>query len=401
MIPVPASIDSPRPDPGWKNRRDWLLCLVIAAACVALYLLPTGFEQENKTDSEAVRALVLSTTNDQVGQYGIIRQGEQQLRVRLLAGKAAGKEVDAENLLRGDAEFDFFFRPGDTALVVVNYDDKGNPSWVHPSGPYRLGAELWLGAAFALLLLFALGWTGFKAILSFLFCALLIWKGLLPLFLAGVNPYLAGLAATALFMAAIMFLVGGVNRRGLASFLGSLCGVLISFLIAYFFAHWFEANGMTRPFAKVLAQRFPELDLRAVFQTGIFLCASGAVMDLAMDIAAALEELAQRNPGLSRWELARSGMRIGRAVIGTMTTTLLLAYSGGYTACMMWFMAQNIPLEIMLNTSFISAEILNTLAGSFGLVAVAPLTALIAAYFFHHADVTIKSNEQHESGSIL
>ncbi len=362
--------------------RDGLLCLLVAAACAGLYLLPTGFDAGQPGGAQTVVGLVLRTDDTQVGQYGLIRQGEQRVFARVESGALAGQEVAAENILRGDAEFDYFLRPGERALLVLNFDAAGKFVWAHVSGPYRLRAELLLGGAFALLLVLTVGWTGVKALLSFVFSALLIWKGLLPLLLAGANPYAAGLALTAVLLAVILFLIGGVNRRGAAAFCGSLLGVLASFAVVWLFARGFDVNGMARPFAKVLAQRFPEIDLRAVFLSGICISASGAVMDLAMDVAAALQELARSNPALGRLELLRAGLRIGRAVVGTMTTTLLLAYSGGYAACLMWFMAQNVPLEILLNTGFIAAEILNTLAGSFGLVATAPLTALVAALLF-------------------
>lgn len=76
----------------------------------------------------------------------------------------------------------------------------------------------------------------------------------------------------------------------------------------------------------------------------IFIGSSGAMMDLTVDITAAVNEVVQKRPDLSWWEAALSGMRVGRAAMGTMTTTLLLAYSGGYIALLMVFMAQGTPL---------------------------------------------------------
>ena len=110
-------------------------------------------------------------------------------------------------------------------------------------------------------------------------------------------------------------------------------------------------------------------------------------MDLAMDIAAGIDEVALHNPGLSRHELFMSGLRIGRSVVGTMTTTLLLAYSGGYITLLMVFAAQGTPPLVFLNSTVVSAEVVKTLVGSFGLVLVAPFTALVAAYLSHRRTV--------------
>ena len=86
------------------------------------------------------------------------------------------------------------------------------------------------------------------------------------------------------------------------------------------------------------------------------------------------------NPDIGWKEAARSGMNVGRAAMGTMTTTLLLAYSGGYIALLMTFMAQGTPIDNILNYKYVAAELLDTIVGSFGLVTVAPFTALTSAW---------------------
>ena len=109
---------------------------------------------------------------------------------------------------------------------------------------------------------------------------------------------------------------------------------------------------------------------------------SGAVMDLAMDVASGIEEIARRRSGLPVKELFLSGIRIGRSVVGTMTTTLLLAYSGGYLTLMMVFAAQGTSPIDFINNPYVASEAVKTLVGSFGLVLVAPFTAAVGAWFF-------------------
>ena len=105
-------------------------------------------------------------------------------------------------------------------------------------------------------------------------------------------------------------------------------------------------------------------------------------MDLAMDVASSSEELARKNPGMSVKELMFSGFRIGRSVVGTMTTTLLLAYSGGYITLMMAFAAQGVEPADFINNPHVASEVVKTLVGSFGLVLVAPFTAIAGAFLF-------------------
>jgi uncharacterized membrane protein len=108
-------------------------------------------------------------------------------------------------------------------------------------------------------------------------------------------------------------------------------------------------------------------------------------MDLAMDIASASEEVYLHSPSISRSRLMRSGFSVGRSIIGTMTTTLVLAYSGSYLSLMMYFVGQGTPLVDILNLKYVASEILTTLVGSFGLVTVAPFTAVAAALILTRA----------------
>ena len=104
------------------------------------------------------------------------------------------------------------------------------------------------------------------------------------------------------------------------------------------------------------------------------------MMDVAVDIAVAVGELADKKPDINRTQAIASGMNVGRAVVGTMTTTLLLAYSGSFTALMMVFIAQGTPAVNILNLTYIAAEILHTMVGSLGVVLVAPFTALLSGW---------------------
>jgi len=143
----------------------------------------------------------------------------------------------------------------------------------------------------------------------------------------------------------------------------------------------FHLNGAVKPYAETLLYSgYAQLNLTRIFLATVFLGSSGAVMDLAMDVAASIDEVASHHPGIGFWRLFTSGLRVGRAVVGTMTTTLLLAYSGGFMALFMVFMAQGVPLVNVFNMSHVAAEVLNTVVGSFGLVLVAPFTALVGAW---------------------
>lgn len=127
---------------------------------------------------------------------------------------------------------------------------------------------------------------------------------------------------------------------------------------------------------RLLYAGYQHLDLTKIFVASIFLGSSGAVMDLSVDICSAVYEVVKKKPDISAKDAIKSGFAVGRAACGSTTTTLLLAYSGSYIALLMVFMAQGTPVMLMLNYKYVAAEIIHTIVGSFGLVTVAPLTAV-------------------------
>lgn len=363
--------------------RDRILVIVFLCLTAILYWWPTGFEQKIDPNSLRSRGRVVEVDNSEVQQLGIVKVGEQSLTVKLLDGPHKGQTVNAVNQLLGKLEIDKMFEPGDTALVVLTQDSQGEIVYANPQDHYRLHVEIILFVLFAALLLVFGGLTGAKALLSFVFAALAIWKILIPYFLKGYDPLWVALGVVSLLTAVIVFLVGGLNRKGLTAFLGALAGVATACVLAYVFTDLFHLHGAVKPFAETLLYTgYAHLNLRKIFVAAVFIASSGAMMDLAMDVAASMDEIARKIPNISRKEAALSGLRVGRAVVGTMTTTLLFAYSGGYITLLMVFMAQGVPLANLFNLIYVSAEILNTLVGSFGLVTVAPFTAVIGAMIF-------------------
>ncbi len=363
--------------------RDTLFTLVVGALSVALFFVHTGFERPS-VNGVMVRARVETVDNSGVRQIGFVREGAQLVTIKVLGGQYDGKVVNGSNTLIGKLELDKFFKVGDTALVGLDIDPAtGKIAYANLIDHYRLRVEGLLFGLFALILLVFAGSTGAKALVSFVFSAMMVWKVLLPLFLKGYDPILLSLAVTTLVTAGIIFLVGGLGRRGVAAFLGAFIGIAITCVAALLFGHAFQVNGAVRPFSETLLYTgYEYLDLTRIFFAGIFIASSGAVMDVAMDVAASMEEVHNADPTMSRVALIGSGFKVGKAIIGTMTTTLLLAYSGGYTALLMVFLAQGTPMVNILNITYVAAEILHTLVGSFGVVLVAPATAVVGGFLY-------------------
>ncbi len=357
----------------------------VAVMLIVLALLPTGFENPSLTENILYeKAEVIGVDNSFLSSYSIVTTGNQELELLVRRGRFKGDTLKAENVLIGQKSIDKIFSEGDKVLAIIQLDKNGDRiTAARAADYYRQETELILFLLFALFLVFFARITGIKAILSFLFTAFAFWKLLIPLFLKGVSPLLVALGVVFLSAVVIILLVGGLTKKGFVALLGTMSGVMVTALLAVVFGHFLKIPGTVQEYSEALLYAgFIDLNLSEIFISVIFISAAGALMDVAMDIAAAQNEIIDRVPDLSGTELIKSGFRIASPVIGTMTTTLLFAYTGSFIFAFMAYMAKGTPLVTIVNTSYISAEILHTLVGSFGLVMVAPFTAIIGGLLF-------------------
>ncbi len=348
-----------------------------------LLILPTGYEGAlTYQGADRVEALVLTSDESDIVDTGLIRAGEQRCRVRLLSGHFKGQEHDAVNRLNGSLAEDKIFAPGDHAFVAVSYHGD-TISTITMTDHYRLDKEVILVGLFLLLLIVFAGKTGLRAILSFAVTILMLWKLLIPCLLKGWNPVIVSLGIVLMLSFIILSLIYGLDLRCLAATSGATLSIIVTAILGYLFTDLFKIHGAVMESSEsLLYAGFQHLDLTRIFVASIFLGSSGAVMDLAVDICSAVHEVVEKRPDISTRDAIGSGFAVGRAACGSTTTTLLLAYSGSYIALLMVFMAQGTPMGFILNYKFVAAEIIHTIVGSFGLVTVAPLTAVTSGILF-------------------
>lgn len=373
--------------PKFNNTSVTVIASIVFAAF--LFLLPTGFEGALQfRDAVKCKALVEEVDNSRIIDTGLIRTGQQVCSVRFLNGKFKGMTAQGWNMLTGSLSQDKLFVPGDKAQVVVHWQEtekveegEGEIEFlsVNLIDYYRLKGELILAIAFAVFLIAFAGGTGVRSVLSFVITVLTLWKVLVPMYLKGYDPLLCGCAVTVLLTVIILSLVYGFDRRLLSSASGALLGIGFAAVLAVICTKTFKIHGAVMAYSEsVLYSGYEYLNLTRIFTSSILVGASGSIMDLSVDITSAVNEVVKKCPSISRLEAVKSGLAVARAAMGTMTTTLLLAYSGSCISLLMAFMAQGTPLYNILNNNQVASEIINTIAGSFGLASTAPFTALMS-----------------------
>ena len=366
-----------------KYRKDIAFIIAFILASTVLLLIPTGFERAIYVNAVGAKAEVLSTDDRGIIQTGLFRTGDQRCHVRVLSGEHNGLEMDGINLLSGSLKEDKVFVPGDTAWVLIERDTDGNPIFINLIDYYRIGTEWILVIAFALILIAFAGIRGIRMILSFVFAFFAIWKMLIPAVLKGASPFLMCTLTLILLTLVTLPMVSGVNRRSLAAICGALLSMLITLLLSLFMTRILRIHGSVLESSEALLYSgFMTLDLTSLFAGVVCLSAGGAIMDLSIDVSAAMWEVKEHSPLIGAKALFASAMEVGRAGVGTQITTLLLAYMGSYLTLMMVYMAQATPIPNIFTSKSIAAEILQTLVGAMGIVMVTPLTALMGMLFF-------------------
>ena len=366
-----------------RKKGEIVFAAVLVVFSLFLIFIPTGFQRAIYVNAEGAKARVIATDDSTVIQTGLFRQGDQRCTVEILSGSHEGLVMDGVNMLSGSLASDKMFQAGDVAWVLVERDMDNNPIFINMIDHCRLGEEIVAAVLFSALIIAFARFSGVRILISFAFAFLCIWKLLVPCALNGINPMFISIASLMLITMVTLLLVGGVSRTSLAAIIGAISASLVTALVGYVMTHWFMIHGsVLEQSESLLYSGFMDLDLTSLFSGVVCLSAGGAIMDLSIDVSAAMWEVREHAPDTSAKELFRSAMEVGKAGVGTQITTLLLAYMGSYLTLMMVYMAQATPVWNIFTSKSIAAEILQTLAGSFGIVLVTPLTALIGTMLF-------------------
>ena len=196
-----------------------------------------------------------------------------------------------------------------------------------------------------------------------------------------------------------MLIVYGANKKSLAAGIGCLVGVLVSGILTLFMDNVLRLTGLVSEESMYLVRINPNhpIDIKAIIFAAILIGAIGAIMDVSMSIAAALAEFKEKLEYTPLSLLFKSGISIGRDIMGTMANTLILAYIGSSLSVVLLLISYNSSLLELLNKEMIVVEILQALVGSLGILVTIPITSLVCAYLFSEK---IKSSDKISFGDL-
>lgn len=306
------------------------------------------------------------------------RVGDQELEIQILSGDHKDEIMTVTNYM--SALFNVDVQQGDRIIVRIMTDENGS----YYASVFNYDRGIVLGG-FLLIFFILLGALGGKKGLGALAGLLLtlgcIWFILIPCLLRGVPAIPVTIAVAAVAAAAGLIFLNGYSKKTFCAVCGCVGGVLVSGIAAAVVGSLSPMNGFNMQEAEnlILYGADQGLKVSGLLVCGVLISALGAVMDVALGIASSVWEMKEQNPDASVGSLFRSGMQIGKDAMGTMANTLILAFAGSSLNMLILVQTYNIPFLQLINTDSIALEVVQSVAGSIGILLTVPLVALISA----------------------
>lgn len=307
----------------------------------------------------------------------IRKNGKQEVKIEVLQGEYKGQIFESTNLL--SRNHNVLVKEGMKVVVGIRKDGDKPIAWVYN---YKREITLYviLGVFLVLMILLGRG-QGAKAALSLVFAGVMLIYVLVPLLFRGYSPVSISILAMSATIIVSFLLISGWGRKTAAAIIGTIGGITVAGIISHIAGTVTHLSGIDLEHGEQLAYFAQDMNLniKGLMFATILIASTGAVMDVAMSIASSIFEIKRTSPQLEMPALFKSGMRIGKDVMGTMSNTLILAFAGSSLPLMMLIYGYKLQYLQFINLQSISTEFIQGIAGSIGIILSVPITAAVAS----------------------
>ncbi|MBO5460372.1 MAG: YibE/F family protein [Ruminococcus sp.] len=306
--------------------------------------------------------------------------GSQVLQVEMLEGEDEGEIIEITNYLTNTHSV--YAKVNTKLIICADRPENIEPYYTVYNYDRRL-PELSCVVILALAILAVGGGKGIKAIAGLAYSMFLIIYFVLPAVFSGYSPIMMSIICAVLSTAVTLLLLNGQSKKTAAAILATTAGVLCTLILFMLMSSLLHLNGSSSSEAEglILIQQNTGLKVKDILFAGVLISSLGAIMDVGMSIVSSLYEICYHNPKVSRKELFASGIRIGKDMIGTMTNTLILAFTGSAFVTLLVFVSYQVQFNQLFNSNYLSIEIAQGVCGTFGIVLTVPAASAIAATF--------------------
>lgn len=386
-----------------KEKR-MVIILVFLSVLFAFAFQFKGMKEYNRYSSDTLnyeRGKVVDIISEQL-EYDEDLQiylGSQKLKVELLAKDYKGQKIEVTNYLTKTHNV---FAQNGTSLII-NVDDPENLDAYYTVYNYDRSFSMLTCAGILMLAIITIGkGKGIKAILGLLYSLFIIVYLLLPTVFSGYSPVFMSIIVAILSTAVTLLLLNGESKKTFAAIISTTIGVFISFIFFLIVSNLLHIDGFSTSEAEslLLINKATGIQVKDILYAGVLISSLGAIMDVGMSIVSSLYEVYRHNSLLSAKALFYSGIEIGKDMIGTMSNTLILAFTGSAFVTLLVFISYQVQFNQLINSNFLTIEIAQGICGTFGIVLTVPIASLVAAIFLTR-DINIFKNYDCEKGKLV
>ncbi|HLR34247.1 MAG TPA: YibE/F family protein [Tissierellales bacterium] len=363
-----------------KNFQKVLIVIVIIFSIIVIS--KSNMLNQEKSHYKFEKAIVKNINEEKMEEDNIIEDlylGYQQIEIEIVTGKYTGETFNIKNpinrLYNIHTEID--------DKIIVNIEEENND--IKSISVYNHQKEqvvyILIGGFFILLILLS-GWKGVKAVLSLIFTGIMIIFFMIPMLFKGHQPIPLTIITVAITTIVTLLLIDKPSKKTLSAILGTIIGVIIAGIISYVSSNIANISGLTSNEAEglIYIAEHRNVQISGLTFSAILIASLGAIMDVAMSIASSVFEIDKNNPKIISKELFKSGMNIGKDIMGTMSNTLILAFAGSSLNIILFMAAYEMPYRQVVNLDFLVSEVIQGISGSIGIILTVPITAFISSY---------------------
>ncbi|WP_315074752.1 YibE/F family protein [uncultured Clostridium sp.] len=181
-----------------------------------------------------------------------------------------------------------------------------------------------------------------------------------------------------------LFCINGFNKKTLSSLFSVMIVIFLVMFITYNMSQNANIQGFSNEQTETVAylSLYVQLNFSKLVICEILIGLLGAIIDVSISISSSMNELYKNDPHISKNNLFKSGMNIGKDILGTMTNTLLFAYISSFMTLIIYFSELNYTLSAIFNEKFFCSEVFQGLSCGVGIILIIPITAFIASRIF-------------------
>ena len=335
-------------------------------------------ELVNSSGTSYVKAVVNEIVEDNIQEDGS-RIGYQKVMLKVLSGKLKGQ------LIEGTSFAGYLYGADCTVGMKViasisKYEDNASAAVYS----YDRSNIIYIFVGLFLLMLWIIGGKkGFKSAIGLVFTFICIIYLFLPMLYKGYSPFLSAVIVIILITIVSLYLIDGITKKSISAMIGTIIGVIIAGICAAGFGYVAKISGynVSEVEELVFVANNTELKVGGILFSAILIASLGAVMDVSMSISSTLTEIYNHNKNIGRVELFKSGINVGRDMMGTMSNTLIIAFTGGSINTLILNYAYALKHNQIINMYEIGIEIMQGVSGSIAIILSVPLVSIISSYF--------------------